>query len=200
MNNHRGVNGAFLEIISPLRTSAFHILRLGDEQITSPVHKCHFHRNHIESAKSNKYISDIPVELEEEEKEKKCKSRKRRDRWKRNLLVELPIEGLSLSTSFDDGPNVHIVDCPFQPQLISLFVISYYILLLNENMEGHKKVVVHISNVKVFTVDPYFGVTFLTGQENLPTFSTYGSVSTLQMYTPGFGMVWWVYWHYWPRN
>ena len=30
-----------------------------------------------------------------------------------------------------------------------------------------------ISNVKVFMVDPYFGVTFLTGQENLPTFSTY---------------------------
>ena len=40
-------------------------------------------------------------------------------------------------------------------------------------IEGHKKVVSKISKVKVFTVDPYFGVTFLTGQENLPTFSTH---------------------------
>ena len=28
-------------------------------------------------------------------------------------------------------------------------------------------------NVKFFTVDPYFGVTFLTGQENHPTFTTF---------------------------
>ena len=40
-------------------------------------------------------------------------------------------------------------------------------------IEGHKKVLSKFSNVKVFTVDPYFGVTFLTGQENLPTFSTH---------------------------
>ena len=30
-----------------------------------------------------------------------------------------------------------------------------------------------ILSVKFFTVDPYFGVTFLTGQENHPTFNTF---------------------------
>ena len=67
---------------------------------------------------------------------------------------------------------------------------------------------------EVFTVDPYFGVTFLTGQENHPTFSTYsqfwpwrGLGWVPKMVKPWFGMgqgnVWWIWWgfgHYWPRN
>ena len=39
-------------------------------------------------------------------------------------------------------------------------------------VEKHKIVLDNISNVTVFPVDPYFGVTFSTRQENLPTFRT----------------------------
>ena len=60
----------------------------------------------------------------------------------------------------------------------------------------------------------YFGVTFLTGQENHPTFSTYsqfwpwrGLGWVPKMVKPWFGMgqgnVWWIWWgygHYWPRK
>ena len=35
------------------------------------------------------------------------------------------------------------------------------------------KILGQLSSVKFFTVDPYCGVTYLTGLENLQTFSTY---------------------------
>ena len=80
-------------------------------------------------------------------------------------------------------------------------------------IEGHKKILGQLSSLKFFTVDPYFGVTFLTGQENLPTFSTYkqfwpwwGLGWVPKMFKPGFGMgqvhawwFWWVYGQYWSR-
>ena len=41
-------------------------------------------------------------------------------------------------------------------------------------IEDHKKVVGQISNVKVFTVDPYFKVIFFTGHSQSAKISTFG--------------------------